>query len=62
MKNALYHDSTFHAGNISLYHGDCMDVLKQIPDQFFDLAIVLEKPDESISVIMEPFHGWSIHT
>ena len=26
---------------------DCMDVLKQIPDQFFDLAIVLEKPDES---------------
>lgn len=40
MKNDLYHDSTFHAGNISLYHGDCMDVLKQIPDQFFDLAIV----------------------
>lgn len=27
-------------GNITLHHGDCMDVLKGLPDKSFDLAIV----------------------
>lgn len=27
-------------GNITLHHGDCMDVLKELPDEAFDLAIV----------------------
>lgn len=27
-------------GNITLHHGDCMDVLRELPDNCFDLAIV----------------------
>ena len=27
-------------GNITLHHGDCMDILNEIPDNSFDLAIV----------------------
>ena len=27
-------------GNITLHHGDCMDVLRELPDNSFDLAIV----------------------
>lgn len=27
-------------GNITLYNGDCMDVLKQTPDKYYDLCIV----------------------
>ena len=27
-------------GNIMLHHGDCMDVLRSLPDKSFDLAIV----------------------
>lgn len=27
-------------GNITLHHGDCMDVLRELPDKCFDLAIV----------------------
>jgi site-specific DNA-methyltransferase (adenine-specific) len=30
----------YHYGNISLYNGDCMDLLRQTPDKYFDLAIV----------------------
>ena len=26
--------------NIKLYHGDCMDLLKQTPDKYYDLALV----------------------
>ncbi len=27
-------------GNITLYHGDCMEIMKSFPDKSFDLAIV----------------------
>ena len=27
-------------GKITLHHGDCMEVLKDLPDNSFDLAIV----------------------
>ena len=27
-------------GNITAIHGDCMDYMKDIPDKYFDLAIV----------------------
>lgn len=27
-------------GNITLHHGDCMDILREMPDNSFDLAIV----------------------
>lgn len=27
-------------GNITLYNADCMELLKEFPDNFFDLAIV----------------------
>ena len=27
-------------GNLNLYHGDCMDYMKGLPDKCFDLAIV----------------------
>jgi len=27
-------------GNISIYNGDCMDLLKQTPDKYYDLCIV----------------------
>lgn len=26
--------------NIKLYHGDCMDLLKQTPDNYYSLALV----------------------
>ena len=29
--------------NINLYQGDCMDLMKQYPDKYFDLAIVVSK-------------------
>ena len=29
--------------NINLYQGDCMDLMKQYPDKYFDLAIVISK-------------------
>ena len=25
---------------LSLFHADCMDIMKQYPDKYFDLAIV----------------------
>ena len=30
-------------GNITLYNDDCMEVMKQYPDKYFDLAIVISK-------------------
>lgn len=27
-------------GNITLYNADCMDILRELPDKQFDLAIV----------------------
>ena len=30
----------YHSGKIHLYNGDCMDLLKQTPDKYYDLAIV----------------------
>ena len=29
--------------NINLYKGDCMDLMRQYPDKYFDLAIVISK-------------------
>jgi len=30
----------FHLDNISIYNGDCMDLLKQTPNKYYDLCIV----------------------
>ena len=30
----------FHLGNISIYNGDCMDLLKQTPNKYYDLCII----------------------
>jgi len=30
----------YHSGKIHLYNGDCMDLLRQTPDKYYDLAIV----------------------
>ena len=30
----------FHSGCISIYNGDCMDLLKQTPDKYYSLALV----------------------
>jgi len=30
----------YHNGNVSIYNGDCMELLKQTPDKYYDLAIV----------------------
>lgn len=27
-------------GNIKMYNGDCMEYMKNIPDKYFELAIV----------------------
>lgn len=35
-------------GNITLYNADCMDILRELPDKQFDLAIV--DPPYGISV------------
>ena len=35
-------------GNITLYNGDCMDLLKQTPDKYYDLCIV--DPPYGISI------------
>lgn len=26
--------------NIKLYHGDCMDLMRETPDKYYDIAIV----------------------
>jgi site-specific DNA-methyltransferase (adenine-specific) len=31
--------SVAHFGRITLYHADCMDILRQTPDKFYDLCI-----------------------
>ena len=33
-------DEYYHLPFLSLYHADCMDIMKQTPDYYFDLAIV----------------------
>lgn len=35
-----YDSMKLQLGNITAIHGDCMDYMKDIPDKFFDLAIV----------------------
>ena len=30
-------------GNINLYNGDCMEFMKDVPDKYYDLAIVISK-------------------
>ena len=30
----------YHSGKIHIYNGDCMDLLKQTPDKYYDLAII----------------------
>ena len=30
----------YHSGKIHIYNGDCMDLLRQTPDKYYDLAIV----------------------
>lgn len=30
----------YHSGKIHLYNGDCMDLLRQTPDKYYDLSIV----------------------
>ncbi len=30
----------YHSGKIHLYNGDCMDLLRQTPDKYYDLAII----------------------
>lgn len=34
------HDQHFNSGQINIYQGDCMDLLRATPDKFYDLAIV----------------------
>ena len=31
---------TDRLGNINLYNGDCMEFMKDVPDKYYDLAIV----------------------
>ena len=38
--NYLGFDKSEHFDRISLYHGDCMDLMKQTPDKYYDLCIV----------------------
>ena len=35
-------------GNIKLYNADCMEVMKDIPDKYFELAIV----DQIIMILL----------
>ena len=30
----------YHSGKIHIYNGDCMDLLRQTPDKYYDLALV----------------------
>ena len=34
------HEAEFHSGNIHLYQMDCMELLKQTPDKYYELSIV----------------------
>ncbi len=34
------HKAEHHTENLSLYQMDCMELLKQTPDDYYDLAIV----------------------
>lgn len=33
-------DKSEHFDRISLYRGDCMDLMKQTPDKYYELCIV----------------------
>lgn len=33
-------EDEYHSGNIHLYNGDCMDLLKQTPDKYYSLSII----------------------
>jgi len=42
---------------LSLFHADCMEIMKQYPDKYFDLAIV--DPPYGIGAAKEkPHNGW----
>lgn len=34
------HTAEFHNGTISVYHMDCMELLRQTPDKHFELSII----------------------
>ncbi|MGB4601126.1 MAG: hypothetical protein WBH80_01855, partial [Bacteroidales bacterium] len=38
---------------LSLFHADCMEIMKQYPDKYFDLAIV--DPPYGIGISSNPF-------
>ena len=47
----------FHSGCISIYNGDCMDLLRQTPNKYYDLCIV--DPPYGIGAGKEkPHNGW----
>ncbi|HNB57991.1 MAG TPA: hypothetical protein PKV06_13545, partial [bacterium] len=43
---------------LSLFHADCMDIMKQYPDKYFDLAIV--DPPYGINVTNQTIGGSSL--
>ena len=46
----------YHSGKIHLYNGDCMDLLRQTPDKYYDLAIV--DPPYGIDIAKKLANGW----
>lgn len=44
-------------GNLSFYNADCMDILKQTPDKYYDLAIV-DPPVMTAQIASEIYNQW----
>ena len=49
-------DKSEHFDRISLYRGDCMDLMRQTPDKYFDLCIV--DPPFGIDIAEKLANGW----
>lgn len=40
---AITYSECYRLPFLSLFHADCMEIMKQYPDKYFDLAIVMSK-------------------
>jgi len=40
---AIAYSTCYRLPFLSLFHADCMEIMKQYPDKYFDLAIVISK-------------------
>ena len=50
-------ENEFHSGNIHMYCGDCMDLMRQTPDKHFSLACVDPPYGLGLKTVSRPSEG-----